>query len=233
MDSLPTDGKPPTANPRRELVREELLSRAAEVFAQRGFAQTRIQDIAAAVSLSRSALYHYFTSKEQILAALVEEHTQSRAEALRPLAEDTGRTALDRLREALRATVVERLSGGARLRVLDQLAVEMPLELRKVFDGGRRRILDVYTEIVADGVRRGEFRNVDPRTAALAVLGIANWTSWWYSPSGRKGPDELADLLVDIGLNGLVATGPAAPAANTRAGLLAEIRERLDRLAEL
>ena len=219
-------------NPRKALVREELLTKAAEVFERLGFAQTRIQDIAEAMALSRSALYHYFTSKEEILAALVREMAERRAGELAIVAGDSSRPAVERLRSALRATIVERLSGGSRLRVLDQLAVEMPAELRKNFDRARRHILDLYTGIIAEGIERGEFRPIDARVAALAVLGIASWTSWWYSPQGRRTPGDLADILVEVGINGLIAAPGGVPATD-RDGLLREIRARLDRLEAL
>ena len=214
-------------NLRKALVREEILTRAADVLDLRGFAQTRMQDIAEALSLSRSALYHYFASKEDILAALVDEHTKVRAEVLLALGGDRTRPAAARLREALRSTIGERLSGGSRLRVLDQLVRDMPAELRATFDRGRRQILDVYTRIIADGIRAGEFRDLDPRTGALAILGIASWTSWWYSPTGRHGPEALTEMLVDIALHSLLAS---AGATADRARVLAEIRERLDLL---
>jgi AcrR family transcriptional regulator len=214
-------------------VREELLTRAADVFERQGFAQTRIQDIAEALGLSRSALYHYFTSKEDILAALIAEHTERRAAAMVALVSDSSRSAAERLRAALRATIAERLTGGPRLRVLDQLAIEMPPNLRTTFDRARRQVLNLYTDLIKEGVDNCEFRPVDARVAAFAVLGIAAWTSWWYSPGGRKTPDELADLLTDIGLNGLLSRAGDQPLATDRASLLRQIRERLDLLERL
>ncbi len=219
-------------NPRKLLVRDELLTKAAEVFERLGFAQTRIQDIAVAMALSRSALYHYFTSKEEILSALVEEHTDRRATELAAIVRDGGRPAAERLRAALRTTIVERLTGGNRLRVLDQLAPEMPADLRKSFDRARRHILDLYTGLVAEGIERGEFRPIDARVAAFAVLGIASWTSWWYSPGGRRTPQDVADILVDIGVNGLLAATVQSSSVD-RAGLLRDIRLRLDQLEAL
>jgi AcrR family transcriptional regulator len=219
-------------NPRNLLVREELLSKAAEVFERHGFAQTRIQDIAAAMALSRSALYHYFSSKEDILTALVEEHTSRRAEDAERVALDTSKSAVERLKTALHDTIIMRLTGGARLRVLDHLAIEMPPDLRKKFDRSRRQILNGYVRIITDGVKSGEFRAVEPRIAALAVLGIASWTSWWYSTKGDLRPEELADILVDIGVSGLLRHTDER-AAGDRAGILNEIRIRLNRLESL
>lgn len=214
-------------NPRKTLVREEILSRAADVFDRSGFAQTRMQDIAQELSLSRSALYHYFASKEDILAALVAEHTQIRAEVLVAYADDKARSPADRLRDALRSTIGERLAGGSRLRVLDQLVRDMPPGMRADFDRGRRHILDVYTRIIVEGIASGAFRDVDPRMAALAVLGIASWTSWWYSPSGRRGAGELTEMLIDLALHSVLATGDGSV---DRGRVFAEIRERLDLL---
>ena len=219
------------SGPRRQLVREELLTKAAEVFERRGYGQARIQDVAEALQLSRSALYHYFRSKEEILAALVEEHTGARFDALRALAEDKQRPASERLREALRKTIASRLSEGSRMRVLDQLAAEMPADLRKTFDKGRRRVLNYYAAIIEDGIAAGDFRPMDARTAALAVIGIASWTSWWYSPAGRKTPAELGDALIDIALHGLVETKGATP--QDRQSLIAAMERTLGDLKRL
>lgn len=188
---------------RKELVREEILTKAADVFEKKGFAQTTILDVAQALELSRSSLYHYFKSKDEILEALVLEHTEHAAEQMeKKLARRSG-TASERLKELLSSSINGRMTRGARLRVLDQLAAEMSPEIKQKFDQGRRRVLDLYTRLIQNGIDAGELRPVDARTAALAILGIASWTSWWYSPAGRKSPEELAEVLVDIAFHGI------------------------------
>lgn len=225
--------KVPGPGPRKKLMQEELLTKAAEVFERRGFSQTRIQDIAEALALSRSALYHYFTSKEEILAALIAENIKRQALDLTVLTADREKSPTERLRGALRLTIARRIVGGARLRVLDQLVADMPPDLRRAFERGRRDILDLYIAIIEDGVRRGEFRPVDASVAALAVIGIASWTSWWYSPRGRKTPEEITDILIDAGLTGLVAHHSERVASRQRADLIGEIRADLDRLEKM
>ena len=215
------------ANPRNQLVRDQILTKAAEVFEKRGFGQSRIQDIADALALSRSALYHYFDSKDEILAALVDEYTGERIAGFEAIAGDTTRPARDRMNEALRRSISSRLSSGPRMRVLDQIVSEMPEELRRKLDNDRRRVLDYYAAIVRDGVASGEFRELDPATAALAVLGIASWTSWWYSPDGRKSPEELGEILVDVALNGLL-NHDRRSGKLSRDALFARIRADLD-----
>lgn len=195
---------------RKELVREEILTKAADVFEKKGFAQTTILDVAQALELSRSALYHYFKSKDEILEALVLEHTEHAVEQIEQRFAKRDGSPIEQLRELLANSINGRMTRGARLRVLDQLAAEMPAEIKQKFDHGRRRFLDLYTRLIQKGIDAGELRAVDARTAALAILGIASWTSWWYSPTGRKSPEELAEVLVDIAFHGITR----APQAN-------------------
>lgn len=220
-------------NPRKELVREELITKAAEVFEQRGFAQTRIGDIAQELSLSRSSLYHYFRSKEEILAALVEEHTIDAAADLERLISDQALSATERLRLALSNSIMKRIAGGARIRVLDQLETEMPPDLKHTFNRARRRVLDLYTRLIEEGIETGEFRPIDAKTAALAVLGIASWTSWWYSPKGKKSPEELTEILVDIAIAGIAQADGAGAKPTDLKGAIEGLRNTIAVLEKL
>lgn len=201
---------------RKELVREEILTKAADVFEKKGYAQTTILDVAQALDLSRSALYHYFKSKDEILEALVLEHTEHAAEEMELRLVGKNGSPTKQLHELLSGSINGRMTRGARLRVLDQLAAEMPADIRQKFDHGRRRVLDLYVRLIQNGIDAGELRAIDARTAALAILGIASWTSWWYSPTGRKSPEELAEVLIDIAFHGIMRPegaeeGPQSP----------------------
>lgn len=218
------------STPRKELVRQEFLTKAAEVFEKKGYAQTTIQDVAQALQLSRSSLYHYFKSKDEILEALVLEHTEAAAERLELSVAKTKGSASEQLRSLLSTAISRRIAGGARLRVLDQLAAEMPFEIRQKFDHGRRRMLSLYVRLIQQGIDAGELRPVDARTAALAILGIASWTSWWYSPSGRKSPEELATFLIDIAFHGIAQPEGASSGAQTPSDLLRALKRDISRL---
>ena len=79
-------------NPRKELVREQLIDIAAQLFDSKGYAQTSINDIAREFGLGRSAVYHYFRNKEEILAALVEAEALTPSHQLQELIEQPGLT---------------------------------------------------------------------------------------------------------------------------------------------
>ncbi|WP_164778439.1 TetR/AcrR family transcriptional regulator [Mesorhizobium sp. M7A.F.Ca.US.006.01.1.1] len=189
--------------PRHQLVRDEILTKAAEVFERQGFAQTRLEDIATVLSLKRSAIYYYFKTKNDILHALVEDYAERKAREMEDLVTDHKGSAIEKLQVLLSVSVLNRTLEGPRVRALDTVATEMPAKTKAIFEQARRRILNLHVGVIREGIEQGELRAVDPTMAALAVLGVANWTSWWYSPTGRQRPEELARSLADIALNGL------------------------------
>ncbi len=217
---------------RKELIREQLITKAAELFAERSFAGTRMQDIAAELGLTRSAVYYYFKNKEEILAAIVEEHTIDASLDVEALIANPDLSATERLRRAIGANVIRKLGDTARFRVLDKIESEMPVEIAQVHNRFKRHVLDLYSQLIEAGIASGEFRTVDVRIAAFSLIGMANWTAWWYSAGGRKLPHEIAEIVADLALHAVAAPTRAAQPATFDAAL-DEIRRgvaALDRL---
>lgn len=218
----------PRTNPRKELVREQLIDIAAELFDRKGYAQTNINDIAKAIGLGRSAVYHYFRNKEEILAALVESEALTPSHQLAELSQRPGLSAAERLRRGVSDGIVRRLSSGSRFMLLSRLEAQIPEELWPLYNDGRRHIYDFYVQVISSGIESGEFRPVDPKVAAFAVIGMANWTSRWYSASGALTPEKIGEIIADLAVQGLLqkseSTGiPAATVESAIEGLKAQI----------
>lgn len=190
-------------NPRKELVREQLIDIAAKMFDTKGYAQTGMADIAQAIGLGRSAVYHYFRNKEEILAALVEAEALTPSHRLQDLFEDRTLTATERLKRAVIDGIERRLTSGSRFLLFSRLEAQIPEHMGELYNRSRRQIYDFYVRCIVDGIAAGEFREVDPKIAAFAVIGAANWTSRWYSPHGPKSPREIAEIIADIVMQGL------------------------------
>jgi AcrR family transcriptional regulator len=190
---------------RKDLIRDRLIDTAAEVFYARGYKQSNISDLSSALQLSRSSIYYYFKNKKEVLAALLEREVSVPYNANQRLMERKDLTPSERLREAVTLGIVRRLSGEPRFLVLSRLEADgMPADLTAFYNASKRKILDQYTRMIADCIAGGEFRNVDPQLAAFTVIGMANWTSWWYSPSGRNTPREIGDAIIDLAFFGFM-----------------------------
>lgn len=229
----PPDGTPePRGNVRRSLVENEIYEQATRLFAERGFAGTSLQDIAEAVGLTRPALYHYVSNKDDLLAKLVAEITEDSAAGMAAVAERSGLAPDEQLRQIISDAVRRQGDHAARFRLLILSEAELPEPIAAVHAAGRRAVLRTLTSVIAHGVDEGVFRPVDPRTAALGVLGMTNWVAWWYTPGGRTDLDQVCRELAEMAVAGLAAAPGIGRVDGPRAAI-AQLRSDLDRLERM
>ncbi|MFE4754972.1 TetR/AcrR family transcriptional regulator [Streptomyces mirabilis] len=188
---------------RRQLVSNELLEHAARLFASQGYANTSFQDIADSMGISRPALYHYVSNKEEILAALVRDVLERVVEILQQARAREDMTEDARVEEALRQIIVNNARNTARFRLLDRSEPDLPVEIAEMHRQARRRVLELLTELVEDSIRAGYFRPLPARTVALGLLGMANWVAWWYRSDADGDAESVAGVLVDLAMAGV------------------------------
>jgi AcrR family transcriptional regulator len=212
----PRDLLPPPkrqSNARRDLISQEILEKAAALFAERGFANTSLQDVAQALGIGRTALYHYISSKDELLASLVRGLTQETAEAVDAIAGDSTLTPAAKLEAAVRGMAARVAGSPARFRLLLVSEGSLSKPLAAEHRQARRRVLRGLTAIVREGIEAGVLRETDEQVAAFGVLGMCNWIAWWHEPGADPAP--AVDELVRLALDGLrvpedrAPTGPA------------------------
>ena len=231
MDSSPAPQKR-KGGPRRELMARELLDCAAELFAEKGFAGTSLQDIANATGVGRTTLYHYFGSKDDFLTALVEDVTLAASSELRELTHEPGASFQSQLLKAAETLVTRQLARAVRFKVLDREENHLPAPLFERHQAGKREVLARISGLITAGIRAGEFRPVDSNIAALSFIGMCNWTAWWFNPAANKSAAEVAAIVAGLGVSALLShTTP--PGHTTPHEIVAGIRTELDRLDHL
>jgi AcrR family transcriptional regulator len=192
----------PHVRRKRERRRAEILHAALETVREKGYHATTLDDIAERLGVRKTALYHYFPEKDAILYAC---HRESLAELDRLIESSAECCGSNRerlaflIREHVRV-MTEKLEGSPLAFEVSALSPERRAEVI----AGRDRYERVLREVVAAGVKRGEFREVDPKIAVFAVLGAINWIARWYSPSGGARPETLGDQFADFLLEGLL-----------------------------
>jgi AcrR family transcriptional regulator len=213
---------------RRQLVASELFEHAATLFAERGYGSTSLQDIADSIGLSRPALYRYIRSKEDVLAALVADLSQDSARSMAKIRERSDLDELERLREAIRDMALRVATKPVHFRVLVLAEGDLPPAIAPTHARAKREVLDHLLSLVQEATTAGFLRRVDAHVAVFAILGMANWTAWWYKPGGALTPEQLADEQSSIILDGLIRPGP--PARRGPREILDDVRQDLDLL---
>jgi AcrR family transcriptional regulator len=224
-------GEPaPRVTSRRGLVEDQIFAEAARLFAERGFAGTSLQDVADAMGMTRPALYYYVRNKDELLARLVTETTEAPAAEIRRLAKHPDADAAVRLRGVARAMALRRATDPNRFQMLVRSEAELPPDLAASHRTAQRATLRELIRLIEEGVETGQFRPVDPRTTALAVIGMCNWIAWWQHSLGEQTPNEVADQIADLALGMVRQPDGHVPGATGPTGAIAQLRADLDYL---
>jgi len=232
--------RPPRGRPPR-YSQEELLGLIVAVFNDRGYEATSMTDLAAATGLTKSAFYHHFSGKEQLLRMAVDRALDALSAALDRTALDRtaldrtaldrtalDRTALDRTSETPGRPAVDRLEQAVRLTaqtLIDELPyVTLLLRIRGNTDVeraalARRRAIDArLADLVAAAAAGGQIRDdIDPRLVSRLLFGMINSIHEWYRPDNRTGTRQaIVEAAVSISLGGLrLSCSPASEARPT------------------
>jgi AcrR family transcriptional regulator len=182
--------------------RSDIVDKAATLFAERGFHGASIADLAEACGTSKSLLYHYYTSKEEILFDVMHDHVKALQDAAEEVAASKA-APMDKLRTITRRFMQLYLGAAARQRVLVNELRHLGEAQRKTVVGIQRRLIETVEEILLDV--RPELREAPAlrRPATMLYFGMINWMHTWLDPSGRAKPAKIAELAVNMFLDGL------------------------------
>lgn len=177
-----------------------IVDAAAALFAESGYSGARMSQIADACGVSKSMLYHYFATKDDLLFFMVKEHLEDLIGSL----EDV--MALDYVseRDALYAFISEFVVSSAQARqrniVLMNDARYLPPEKLAIAKEMQRKVVDLI---------RCQLKRIRPALDdstltmhAFFLVGLINWTDSWFNPSGRISQAQLAEMLTQQFLYG-------------------------------
>jgi AcrR family transcriptional regulator len=193
---------------------ESILQVAVRLFNERGYDATSMEDLSRKLGITKSAIYHHVSGKEELLRLAT-------ARALDGLFEIAAEA------EAMPGPAIGRLECLVRDAV-GVLAEQLPFVtlLLRVHGNttaerdalARRREFDRFTaELVKQAAADGDLRpDIDPAITAKLLFGLVNSLIEWYRPSRDTGPAELADAVCKLAFHGLrVTPGPTTPSSTT------------------
>lgn len=188
---------------RQEARRREVMAAATAVFSERGYRAASMNDIAVKMGMGKASLYHYVSSKEDVLIELYEDVLRENAIAARRIA-GSERTALDALAELIGDRVAYTCRNRELLRIFFEEEAELPARQQSRLISVRHEYEQTLLEMVARGEAAGEFTlTTTPQIFVNTVLGAANWVYKWYQPQGPLSPEELGSQMASILLAGL------------------------------
>ncbi|WP_051111650.1 TetR/AcrR family transcriptional regulator [Sciscionella marina] len=168
--------------------RQRILDAAAHVLSRKGYAGTRLTDVADVAEIQAPAIYYYFPSREDLIEevmwsgiASMGEHVQAQLDAL-PSDTDP----LDRIDAAVEEHLRYQLEISDYTTAAIRNAGQIPDSIRVRYTAEANRYGDIWRKLFRDAKRSGQLRgDLDQRAARMLVMGALNWAAEWWNP--RRG----------------------------------------------
>ena len=177
--------------------REAIVQRAADLFAERGFRGASMADLAAACATSKSLLYHYYPSKEDLLYAVMLSHIDQLVTDVAAVAQEAG-TARGKLHSILHRFMLHYVGAASRQKVLLNDLAHLPNDKRESVVAKQRTIIKAVQALIVE---------LDPALAkdsaaalvrTMLLFGMINWTHTWFDPAGPASADRIADAAMEL-----------------------------------
>ena len=193
-----------TATPRpSKRRRQEVIDVAARIFREKGYEATSIQEIAEEVGILKGSLYYYIDTKEDLLFGVIKE------------AYDAALNLIERLeqRDGGALELIEALVYG-HAEVFSKNYVQSSVffrEFRALSEERQetiREAADVYSRFLISQIRRGQRSgeiksDINPRLAAIGIIGMMNSMAFWYRPDGRATAGQIGKEFSRLVIGGL------------------------------
>ena len=181
-----------------------VLAVSVEVFNERGYDGTSMEDLSARLGIGKSSIYHHVESKEELLRLALDQALTGLEEAAQEIKCADG-PAVERLELLLRRSIsvlVDRLPFVTLL-----LRVRGNSEIERQALTRRRRIDHLVTDLVREAVGDGALRpDLDPAVVARLLFGAVNSLTEWLKPTSKHTAAELGDVVCGVVFDGLRAT---------------------------
>lgn len=188
----------------KSLRKQMVIDAAVKVFHQKGYRMATLDDVADILGLTKPALYHYVSSKENLLSQIYLQALESFFATIYEI-RNMDLSPPEKLRlfiqRHLKKIVVENL---AMFSVFFSEENQLPEKDYQKIRTEKRKFNQVVEDIIEEGIGQGHFREVNAKLLANAIIGMCNWLYQWYIP-GKSSftPDEIADQFISLIENGL------------------------------
>jgi AcrR family transcriptional regulator len=181
---------------------QAIMDAAAAIFAREGFPAAKMQDVAQACGATKSMLYHYFPTKDDLLFAMLDEHLQRLIGGLEEAVASKA-SARDRLHLMVEAYTQKSAQSRRRHMVAMNDVKFLPKAKQTPLINLQRQLAELVAQLLRElnpGLPDAVYK---PYT--MMLLGMLNWADFWYKPSGTVKPQELCDRMARLFLKGFLA----------------------------
>ncbi len=174
----------------------------ASLFAKKGYRSVSMREIASALSMRPSSLYHYFDGKEALLFKIMDSAMEESLAVLKDMSTSEKPTK-ERLEAMLHFYSQYYLQESERLTLLVNEIPSLSSQYRSKLVEREKEFVNLFRNLIQELINVGEIRSLDATSAVFSFFGMIHYTVKWYDPQGRITPAELSRQIVRIFTKGL------------------------------
>ena len=185
---------------------QRIIDTATELFHKKGYRSTTLEDVAKEIGITKAALYHYVSSKENLLSVIY-------IKALESIFKNTNKIAGMNLPpdEKMRLIISNHVKDIS-IKSLSILSVffaeenQLSLADFKGIQNEKKKYNQILEKIIEEGIEQGLFRDSDPKLQTYGILGTCNWIYKWYKAGYTPyTPDQITDHIINLLERGYLA----------------------------
>jgi AcrR family transcriptional regulator len=193
---------------------KRIIDTATELFHKNGYRSTTLEHVAKEIGITKAALYHYVSSKENLLSIIY-------IKALESIFKNTNKIAEMNLPpdEKMRLIISNHVKNIS-IKSLSILSVFFAEENQlspadfKGIKAEKKKYNQILEKIIGEGIDQGVFRDTDTKLQTYGILGMCNWIYKWYNPEYTPyTPDQIADHIINLLERGYLASESTADRA--------------------
>lgn len=200
----------PRINGNRRVMEGEILDAATEVFAEKGYLGTNLNDVAERLGVTRQALYYHFRAKHDILLAIFDCIFRDLDKAIDEAVAGVDDPA-ERFRKMVRAHFIVVVSTPHRTAISLQEHRNLPPAFAKTVLERREKLLSRFAKSYSEAVACGEFKDLDPMIVSQLIIGAGTSMYRWFRPKGKLNNEQIAAFADDILFAGYLRPDAASP----------------------
>lgn len=182
--------------------KEVIIQVAVQLFKEKGYAATSMQDVAKNLDCTKAAIYYYFESKEDILLTIINETMQIAEEKIEHvISQDLNPPQM--LKAIIKDHIYAVFEKKSFITVFFFDKNNLSSENLELIHQRRRKYEEKIAQVIKRGMDEGYFAKTEVLPVVYGILGMCNWMVQWYKPEGKFEPDEIAEIYWDIAYKGL------------------------------
>lgn len=193
---------------------DEICRNAAELFSSKGYMNTTLADVANSVQMSKGGIFHYFSTKEELLFLILCRYMDKTLVALRAKLTSKASPQQKIISFVHHHIGHYRDNFNASRLILHEIE-NLPSDYLDIIESKEREYTDILIEAIEELLSANRKSAKRAKIAAYSLIGMCNWPYMWYDPTGPVGPEELADEICDIFLGEFVKKASGQERSNT------------------